>query len=326
MLLDVQTDANALLDNRTLLRHLAAVRLDNPTFPLLRGGRRELQRNAKIKHYIDGSSTLLVCTNAVFMPAGYDRIKDAKLLPEIDWYNVKMTEDAEEIFKAIVYSDHDEEDHAYRAIRRARAAVRDLARSNNWAYFVTLTLSPEKMDRYDIVAATKTLNRWLDNRVRRDGLKYILIAEAHKDGAIHYHGLFNDVLEAHESGVLSPPNGGKPRRPRTDSERLRMLSSGWHEIFNLPDWKHGYTTAIELYGERNKAIAYVCKYIGKSGSKLGGRYYYSGGDLLRPRIELLDLSYELIADMPGAYGFEIPETGNSFVLIELLAPSHPLHG
>lgn len=163
-----------------------------------------------------------------------------------------------------------------RSMRRARARVRRLALSNDFRWFVTLTLSPEKIDRYDVPEIVRKLQQWCSNQVKRKGLKYVLVPERHKDGAIHFHGFFNDCLEAVPSGH-SDKNG--------------------HEIFNLPGWTLGFTAAIELYGDYVGAVAYVCKYIGKQGDKPAGRWYYSGGALKEPTAEYCELSPRDLEEM-----------------------------
>lgn len=178
-----------------------------------------------------------------------------------------------------------------RSKRRARAAVFDLAMSNDFDYFVTFTLDASKVDRYDPVEVTRKLNRWLDNRVRRNGLKYILVPELHKDGAIHFHGFVNDALIVVDSGTISI-GGGKPKKPRSARQRAEWLDHGGHIVYNLPAWSLGFTTAIQLYGERQRAINYVCKYITKSVDKVGGRWYYSGGTLQRPQVLLFDDDFD----------------------------------
>lgn len=154
------------------------------------------------------------------------------------------------------------------ARRRARTAVRDLALSNDFVWFVTFTLDPSKIDRYDPDICCKKLNKWLDNQVQRRGLCYVMIPEYHKDKAIHFHGLFNDVLPVKYSGVKQ--NG--------------------HDVYNMPSWPYGFTTAIRLYGDRQRAVNYVCKYINKTQDKVSGRYYYSGGKLSRPEVQYQDIS------------------------------------
>lgn len=193
-----------------------------------------------------------------------------------------------------------------RGIRRARQQIKDYALCNDFKYFVTLTLDQQKIDRYDMGEIIKKLNVWLDNRVRRNGLKYVLVPERHKDGAIHFHGFFNDALPVEKAKVSKTP----------------------HKIFNLPNWTYGFSTAIELYGEYEKAVSYVCKYVGKSFEKIGGRWYYCGGDLLTPKVEYIDVEDDCWRSEDGVK-FDISEAKLSFIsfngvcenLGELLPPS-----
>lgn len=176
-----------------------------------------------------------------------------------------------------------------RSMRRARANLRRLALANDFKYFVTLTLNREKVDRYDAKAVVKVLNTWLDNHVRRQGLKYVLVPEQHKDGAFHFHGFFNDALRVVDSG---------------------HRDSGGHTVYNLPEWTLGFTTAIELYGDYMGAVAYVCKYIGKQGDKPMGRWYYSGGALALPSKIYADLDRaDLLEEYAGECAvFNVPTT------------------
>lgn len=180
-----------------------------------------------------------------------------------------------------------------RSMRRARAKVRRLALANEFRWFVTLTLDGEKIDRYDGAAITKRLGRWCDNMARRHGLAYILVPERHKDGAFHFHGFFTDCVEAVDSG-------------HTDS--------AGHPVFNLLQWPFGFTAAIELYGNYQRAVGYVCKYIGKQeGERPLGRWYYSGGPLREPEKVYADLDFREMEQQPGAYEIDLP--GRKLVII-----------
>ena len=147
--------------------------------------------------------------------------------------------------------------------------MRRLALANQFRWLVTLTLDPKKIDRYDAGEVVKKLSQWCSNQVKRKGLRYILVPERHKDGALHFHGFFNDAVEAVASGHRS--KSGQP-------------------IYNLPGWDLGFTAAIEVYGNYPAAVAYVCKYIGKDGEKPAGRWYYSGGDLREPDVTYAEIS------------------------------------
>jgi hypothetical protein len=169
-----------------------------------------------------------------------------------------------------------------RSMRRARAKVRKIALANPFKWFVTLTLSPEQIDRYDDGEVIKRLSQWCSNQVKRRGLAYVLVPERHKDGAIHFHGFFNNALDAVASG---------------------HYDEAGHMIYNLPQWTLGFTAAIEIYGDYPAAVAYVCKYIGKQGDKPGGRWYYSGGALATPEVAYVDTIN--IETMKAAFGDKV---------------------
>jgi hypothetical protein len=182
-------------------------------------------------------------------------------------------------------------------MRRARAKVRRIALSNDFKYFVTLTLDPSKVDSHDGAAVVRKLNAWASNAVQRYGLKYILVPEYHKKGGIHFHGFFNGALPAVDSGTIRVPWAKKPRKPRSAAERGEWLAAGGQIVYNLPGWALGFTTAMELYGDYPAAVAYVCKYIGKDGTKPAGRWYYSGGQLAEPQTEYFEMApAELVAE------------------------------
>lgn len=182
--------------------------------------------------------------------------------------------------------DKDNKESIDRAQRRARKAVYDLCGCNpDLDLFCTFTLDAKKIDRYDYSEVYKRLRVWLDNRVRRDGLKYVLVAEHHKDGAIHFHSLCN-------SGALHIVDSGRK-------------DSGGHNIYNLPAWKYGFSTAIKCYGKSRAGVCgYITKYITKSGEKVGGRWYYHGGKLAAPEYDYKSLDFDTFHVKQAPPGFD----------------------
>lgn len=173
-----------------------------------------------------------------------------------------------------------------RAHRRARAQLRRLALCNDFRWFVTLTIDPEKIDSYDTAAVMRRVSQWCSNQVKRRGLRYVLVPERHKSGRVHFHGFFSDCLEAVDSG---------------------HKDAAGHTVYNLPGWGYGFTTAIELYGNYSAAVGYVCKYIGKDSEKIGGRWYYSGGDLAKPVEKFVDISAsDLREAYPDCWSMSVP--------------------
>lgn len=201
-----------------------------------------------------------------------------------------------------------------RAARRARRRLYDLCWANpQLEWFVTLTLDSERVgDRYDVPGQSKRLTRWLDNAVRRKGLAYVIVPELHKDGAIHWHGLLSSGgLQYRDSGTLIRPEGGAPMRPRSAAEYTSLMDAGAHRVYNLADWRYGYSTAVHIYGSREAALGYVSKYITKAQQSglghIGGRWYLHGGNLAEPEQYTYDLPYD---EAPvGAYEHIIPQIG-----------------
>lgn len=260
----------------------------------------DISHNTRVKTYPDGSQLVTVCDKPIFREPGWEIAG-------------KWDKDARPKAEA---RDGKEEDRE-RARRRARAAVADLGRANDFKLFVTLTLDAERIDRYDEAITGKQLRRWLDHQVQRRGLAYVLVPERHQDGALHFHGLFNDVLTRTDSGTIKRRGHKKPQRPRSAKERAAWIAEGGQIVYNLPGWTLGFTTALKLQGDYRKAVAYVCKYIGKNSEKIGGRWYFSGGSLRRPEATYTDTDYDAMAEESGGHEYRIERLGVRCINIDM---------
>lgn len=238
--------------------------------------------STRLKYYNGELAEIMMCSKAIFNPE--------KILVASSQHGRRKKKQGDEnnIIEvdgnANNISENISDDSLERSKRRARKKVFDYAMCNpDLDVFITFTLDGNKIDRYDYKSVIKKLNVWLDNRVRRNGLKYIFVAEHHKDGAIHFHGVVNrQAVKLVDSG---------------------KYDTGGHKVYNVKDWGLGFSTAIECYGDRASVCKYITKYITKSGEKVGGRWYYSGGDLAEPEYEYLGATSP--ADWQGLQGFEL---------------------
>lgn len=267
------------------------------------------------KIYPDGSAEVLICDRPIFGPSGWE--------PEKGQKKVSHKRDTQP-----------DPANVQRAARRARARLRELALCNDFQVFVTLTLDKREIDRYDPAQVVRKMSTWCDNHVRRDGLRYILVPEHHKDGAIHFHGFMGwDSPETagkwcRDSGTVSLPGRKKPVKVRSAAHRAKLIAQGGHPVYNLPKWSLGFTTAVELYGDYHQAVTYVCKYVGKevgdggAGGKIGGRWFYHGGCHGEPEVYYSNQMVRDFEGYPGAYFFNVPEAGLSFCRIIKEVPNY----
>lgn len=158
------------------------------------------------------------------------------------------------------------------SLKRARDKVFDISMANDFHYFITWTLDKKVIDRYDVKAFSKRLRVFLHDRVQLNNLKYLVIPELHKDGAVHVHGLCSGDIKLVDSGYLS-------RSGQT--------------IYNMPQWKLGFSSVIKVYGSPESVCSYITKYITKDGKMIFGNYYWAGGDIKREaEVHLSDMDYK----------------------------------
>lgn len=165
-----------------------------------------------------------------------------------------------------------------RAVRRAKNEAFDFILCNaDLDTFCTFTYAPDAVaDKASYDECYEVLRVWLSNRVQRRGLKYVLVPERHKSGAVHFHMLCNsDALKLVRA--VSARTG-------------RPLSHDGRAVYNVTDWTAGFSTAelIDRGASDREAVAkYIFKYMGKqAGAKIGGRHFLHGGDLKMPEYEL----------------------------------------
>lgn len=174
---------------------------------------------------------------------------------------------------------------------RAKAAVRDIAMCNQFSYFFTWTLSPEKIDRYDSEKVGKAVQTFLKNVSHRKGFSYLCVPELHKDGAIHIHGLCN-------------LGGVKIMRAINHHTKEFLSTDRGQPIYNMTDWSLGYSTCIPIDENYERTCNYLAKYFTKDSCKIFGKWYFSSRNLVKhPPTSIIagGMDYDLfIAENPKA--------------------------
>jgi hypothetical protein len=93
---------------------------------------------------------------------------------------------------------------------RSTKRAKHIIRCNTFEDYVTFTFAE---DRYDFDKCLRKMETWLENQKKRIGhFEYVIVIEFHKDGAIHFHALFQGY-----KGKIVPainPHTGKQLRKR----------------------------------------------------------------------------------------------------------------
>lgn len=144
-------------------------------------------------------------------------------------------------------------------ISRSKRTIRELCLCNNFEYFVTLTLNSENADRFSLDSCQNKLRETLKAYKRKNKeFAYIIITEAHKNGAFHFHGLFkninpSDLIEYHEEDFKKLPYYILDKLHK--NEKLYYLS--------FFDQKMGYCTLTKIKS-LERVSSYITKYVTKS--------------------------------------------------------------
>lgn len=167
-------------------------------------------------------------------------------------------------------------------IVKTRSKIYDLARANEWNYFITLTFNKRNVDRYDYGECIKKISNFMDNFKRRNKIncpnfRYLLVHEKHEDGAYHWHGLIYLEDESLLKKALHPighKRGGKP-----------IIKNGL-QVYNWSKYKFGWSTVTRIKNE-SACCKYILKYISKRTDidyVKGRRRFMYSSNCLKPTI------------------------------------------
>lgn len=189
---------------------------------------------------------------------------------------------------------------------RSKMEIFDIARSNHWDYFVTLTLDKQQVDRYDydaIVSKMQTFTKFL----RRHHCQWLIVPELHKDGAFHFHGLLSDP-----GRQLTLKRWGR-----------RCTKSGeWYDEYDLVGYSLGFTS-VSRVRDQAKVSNYITKYTTKEllrSVPKGRKRYWASRGLLRPQKDDAELTADELDILKSLADFECTHRdplGNEIILLEI---------
>lgn len=206
------------------------------------------------------------------------------------------------------------ESNEERSLRRTRKAIKDYALCNDFDLFATFTLAD---DRFNDDRSKKRLATWFKNQRDRNGkFKYIVVAERHKNGALHFHALIGGYTGRLVYGI-NPHNG-------------EYIPDGRGEfVRNFDEYKLGINSAkvIDSKESKTKTAYYLQKYINKDMVIVFGhnRYWASKGlrkpvtiDNPEPFYKSVEADRHWVVDHGTALEFD----RNKHALVDMFLESH----
>lgn len=183
---------------------------------------------------------------------------------------------------------------------RRKQKIYDLARSNPFEWFVTLTFDPDKVDRFDYDSCSAALFDFTHLLAVKGGYRWVIVPEQHKNGAYHFHGLVSGDL-----------NVVRALHPRTGEP---LVDKSGRPVYNVLDYQAGFTTATPVT-DQARASSYLTKYLTKDIQvPKGKKGYWASRNLAKPVEEYVVMSsyeygeiynaarYQKVMDTPfGSY-------------------------
>lgn len=177
--------------------------------------------------------------------------------------------------------------------KRALDTFHGYAMSNIWDYFLTLTFSPDVVDRNDDIAVKALWGKFQDNcKKKHPNVNIICVPERHKpcakypNGALHFHALVAGV----KFNLL--PQYGK------NNEAL-FFQNGTQK-YGLVDWEYGFSQVAVIPKDDNylKLSFYLAKYITKDGNiGYNQKRYYRTRNLAFKEKGIFNLNNDIIEDL-----------------------------
>lgn len=110
------------------------------------------------------------------------------------------------LFKEKTVKEEFEDEVERASLSRTKRNIRELALSNDFEYFATITVNCDYCDRFHLESCQDLLRSKFKKlkRINKD-FAYIFITEKHKNGAYHFHGLVKGIQDFYinQNGYLS---------------------------------------------------------------------------------------------------------------------------
>ena len=203
-----------------------------------------------------------------------------------------------------VISDEAQEERTKAQHYKIKRKIRHYILANDFQFFVTFTIDPQKGNSLDYDTAKTMLLKWCETQRKLKGkFSYIFLPEFHKSGRVHFHGVLGhcnfELIEA-----LNPKTG-------------KALKRNGRQVYNLPAWQYGFTD-VEIIEDKERTSSYMTKYVTKelmsNKEMFGKKRYFPSRGLKVPEISFENRASDEFQSFTPNYGIvDKDETGKNII-------------
>lgn len=203
-----------------------------------------------------------------------------------------------------IISDEAQEERTKAQHYKIKRKIRHYILANDFQFFVTFTIDPQKGNSLDYDTSKSILLKWCEIQRKIKGkFSYIFIPEFHKSGRVHFHGVLGncnfDLIEA-----VHPKTG-------------KALKRNGRQVYNLPAWKYGFTD-VEMIEDKERTSSYMTKYVTKelmsNKEMFGKKRYFPSRGLKVPEITFENRTSDEFQDLTPNYGIIVKDDTRENVL------------
>jgi hypothetical protein len=234
--------------------------------------------NVRLFTYLDGRQQARIYSKAI--TTGIEK-QEVNAPPELEEFDCPFLPEGQ---KATLYkepktrTEQDIEHSRNVSMNRTVQKIYEIARSNRWEYFITLTFDPQKHNSKNYDYITQIMHDWLKDLKKNyaPDLIYLIVPELHADGQkYHFHGVFANC------GAIPFVDSGH----YIDGE----------PIYNIGAYKFGWSTATKVK-DTFRVSSYITKYITKDlcSVTMGKKRYWCSKNCNRPIVQNYHMTQEEI--------------------------------
>jgi len=208
--------------------------------------------------------------------------------------------------------------------KRAKDNFYGYALSNEWKYFITLTVNPNKYGKNDIERKRYLANALKVIKYYDSAAKYLGVSERHHNS--RYGGENNNTLHFHFLASFEIVEALTPAINQKTNELIYSKSGS--QVYNFAEkyWKYGFSTIVPIGADKDSqesVISYLCKYMIKCQDfQYNARRFYRSRNLAFKEKSVLFVEHSEFIDMMDSLFVKFIKENSNVIVYRIYADNY----